>query len=90
MSQKQRERIAQILSNSYTCNHCQKLFDETELFLMVVFRRPLPPSITRHKLDGLPKGYYLFCRGCIGKYEGSPYVNMIDMGMKRRGGEDRV
>ena len=85
MSQKQRERIAQILSNSYPCNHCQKLFDETELFpMMVTFRQSHPPSITRYKLDNYSsKGYYLFCRGCISQYGGVPNINM--RGIKLRG-----
>jgi len=85
MRQKQRERIAEILSNSYPCNHCQKLFDETELFPMAMtFRRTHPPSIIRHKLDGYSKGYYLFCRECIPQHGGTPNINMRGVKLRDR------
>ncbi len=86
MSQKQRERIAQILSNSYPCNHCQKVFDETELFpMMETFGKAHPPSLIRYKLDNYAhKGYYLFCRECISQYAGAPNINMRELKLRGR------
>ena len=86
MRQKQRERIAEILSNSYPCNHCQKLFDETELFpMMGTFNGRPPPVATRSQLHGdYTMGYYLFCRECIRIYNGSPVTNMVQTGMRRK------
>ncbi len=81
----EREKLCRILSGQEHCAHCHEYFDPEDLYPLPNRTPPFPEEFESVLLLYSRRDpYYLFCSDCIRHYYGSPFTNMVQMGMRRK------